>query len=65
MPDRLPDSPYGIICDDHGKQGLSPEEYNAQMNEANSLWRCPITGCISRVYWDDDRYDTAYTKGEV
>lgn len=53
--DRLPESPYGIICEYHGEQGLSKEEYTAQMWQADSLWKCPI--CSATAWWDDDRYE--------
>lgn len=55
MKDKNPDSPYGIICADCGKQGLTEENYDRQMSYPDSLWKCPICGCS--CYWDDERYE--------
>lgn len=62
--DLIPESPYGVVCEDHGPQGLSKDEYNRQMSRPDSLWRCPIRGCTADVYWDDDRYEAHFSQGE-
>jgi hypothetical protein len=53
--DHFPKSKYGVICQHHGKQGLTKEMYNYQMNKANDVWRCPC--CQQPADWDDDRYE--------
>jgi hypothetical protein len=61
--DRQPDSPYGVICRTCGYQGLTKDQYIAQMSDADSLWRCPICGSIAQ--WDDARYEMIHTAPEV
>lgn len=56
MKDCRPDMPYGVICHTHGFQGLTRFEYMRQLDDADSLWKCPICGDASQ--WDDDRYET-------
>lgn len=53
MKDQNPTSIYGVECPDHGKQGLTREEYERQMNKPNLLWTCPI--CKQVAWWDDAR----------
>jgi hypothetical protein len=55
MEDQLPDAPYGIICEEHGKQGLSKESYELQMSMPDRGWICPIGQCYAE--WDDERYE--------
>lgn len=62
--DREPTSPYGVICEEHGKQGLTKDEYNAQMMRPDSLWRCPIRNCPYPVNWDDDRYEASFPQDD-
>lgn len=61
--DKEPDSPYGIICSIHGKQGLTKENYELQMSLPDNLWMCPIQDCeanfLGWVRWDDDRYEAS------
>lgn len=52
---RRPTTAWAVLCDSHGRICLSSEEYDAQMNDANSLWKCPIAGC--RAEWDDDWHE--------
>jgi hypothetical protein len=53
--DKNPKSPYGIICDNCGKQGLTQQNYEKQMWNADALWKCP--NCGDTATWDDDRYE--------
>ena len=53
--DRFPNSPYGVICRDHGKQGLTSREYSEQLSKPN--WICPR--CHDMADWDDDRFQKA------
>ncbi len=50
-------TPYAVLCDDHGQQFLTEEQYDHQMSKPDSLWRCPR--CGEDAYWDDDEYDAA------
>jgi hypothetical protein len=50
-------TPYAVLCDDHGQQFLTEEQYDHQMNRPDSLWRCPR--CEESAHWDDDEYDAA------
>ena len=61
MKDQNPQSPYGVICAVHDKQGLSNEQYKEQMLDPDSTWKCPVGGwTCTRVFWDDERYENAY-----
>ena len=53
--DLFPNTNKGIICPEHGKQGLTEKDYVRQMWDADSLWKCPI--CRRPSQWDDDRYE--------
>lgn len=57
MIDQVPETHRGIICPEHGKQGLTDVDYRKQMARPDSKWRCPIPECEAKVRWDDDRYD--------
>lgn len=54
------EGPWAIICPVHGHVALHKEEYDAQMNNPNALWACPLCGETSQ--WNDDRYDDFYGK---
>jgi hypothetical protein len=54
-------TPWAVICRQHGKQFLTHEEYQYQMNRPDSLWMCPI--CGESAWWDDDNYE-AYENQE-
>lgn len=53
-------TPYAVLCDDHGQQFLTAEEYVYQMSRPDLLWRCPR--CGEFAHWDDDEYDAALDK---
>lgn len=53
--DKIPESVYGVICPDDGKQGLTSEEYMRQLSDADSKWKCP--GCGKTAQFDEDRYE--------
>lgn len=57
--DRNPSSKYGVYCDVHGVQGMSYEEYMRQLAQADSLWKCPVSGCLARAEFDEGRYEAA------
>jgi hypothetical protein len=63
MKDQEPDSPYGVICKEHGKQGLTKKDYNQQMARPDSFWICPV--CRDIANWDDDRYEAAMDAGRA
>ena len=61
---------YAVICPDHGRVFLMPDEYERQMNRPNSLWSCPrwqgepadieagqIGLCGRASEFDDDVYE--------
>ncbi len=48
------ETPYAVVCGEHGKQCLSQEQYNAQMRRPDAFWLCPICGEVSD--WDDIHY---------
>lgn len=50
-------TPYAVLCDDHGQQFLTAEEYDYQMSRPDSLWRCPR--CGESAHWDDDEYEAS------
>lgn len=50
-------SPYVVLCDDHGQQFLTAEEYDYQMSRPDSPWRCPR--CGESAQWDDDEYEAS------
>lgn len=53
--DQNPGARQGIICRDHGHQGISDQEYRRQLDRPDDLWKCPI--CGQAATWDDDRYE--------
>lgn len=57
VPDEHPEARAGIICPEHGHQGLTPAEYKVQLGHAEERWRCPLVACGRVSLWDDDRYD--------
>lgn len=54
--DRLPESKYGIICDNCGPQGMTEEQYDKQMARPSQLWRCPSCG-EAPAWFDDERLE--------
>lgn len=53
--DKHPDAPYGILCRQCGKQGLTRAQYQDQMTRPGEAWACPVCGQLG--IWDDPRYD--------
>lgn len=54
-------TPYAVLCDDHGQQFLTAEQYDHQMSRPNSRWRCPR--CGAPAHWDDDEYEATLDEG--
>lgn len=48
-------TPYAVLCDDHGQQFLTEQEYVHQLNRPSSGWTCPK--CFEMAGWDDDEYE--------
>ena len=48
-------TPFAVICPDHGQVFLTDKEYDAQMDNPDLLWTCPECGKPSQ--WDDDNYE--------
>lgn len=55
--DLNPKSIWGVICFEHGKQGLSGMQYDVQMRRPDATWKCPV--CGNEANWDDERYELA------
>ena len=54
----IDDHAYGIICENHGKVELTREQYVAQMDHPDSLWKCPI--CKFPSDFDEDKYEAVF-----
>lgn len=50
-------TPYRVICPEHGEQYLSYEQYMKQLIQADDTWRCPFPWCNKKAEWDDAWYD--------
>ena len=50
-------TPFAVLCDDHGQQFLTEEQYLRQLNRPDWFWTCPR--CGESAHWDDDEYDVA------
>lgn len=62
---------WAVICPTHGRVYLTKRAYDAQMNNAGAVWRCPkwstpeeikrdpylIGPCGAPCDWDDDNYE--------
>lgn len=53
---------YAVDCPYHGTVELSDAQYDAQMRQPNSFWKCPICGATSQ--WNDDVYE-AYFQSKI
>lgn len=51
---QITPTPYAVHCRLHGLVYLSQAEYDRQMDDPNSLWKCP---CGRLAEWDDDNYE--------
>lgn len=49
------ETPYAVICDEHGKVCLTEDEYSRQLCRPDSFWSCPKCGEFAS--WDDDHYE--------
>lgn len=49
-------SPYAVICDEHGLQFLTEEQYEEQLSRPDDKWHCPLCGWTAE--WDDACYTT-------
>lgn len=50
-------TPWAVLCDDHGQIFLTKEGYTRQMLDPDSLWVCPA--CGKRAHFDDENYEKA------
>lgn len=51
--------PYaGVICRLHGHIDIDKDDYIKQMNDVNTLWKCPI--CKAPAEFDDNRYEVLH-----
>lgn len=52
----MPLIPYaGVICRQHGNVDIDKAEYDRQMSNPNSRWKCPRCGSVSE--FDDERFE--------
>lgn len=58
----LKDTPYQIICHEHGQVMLTETEYNRQMRDPNALWKCPI--CHQTAEFDDSHFENKLEEEE-
>jgi predicted RNA-binding Zn-ribbon protein involved in translation (DUF1610 family) len=49
------DARYCIICPVHDKVQIGRAEYDRQMDDPWSRWKCPLCGVTS--WFDDDTYE--------
>jgi hypothetical protein len=56
IPDQFPSSKYGVVCRDHGEQGMQYGEYMDQLSNADALWKCPVCGLDAE--FDEGRYES-------
>ena len=54
-------TPYAVLCDDHGQQFLTAEQYDHQLSRTDSFWSCPR--CGEFAHWDDDEYEADFDEG--
>lgn len=50
----MPDSPFAVICPDHGQVFLTEDEYIEQLTNADERWYCPL--CFILAEFDDENY---------
>lgn len=56
------ETPYRVWCKKCGPQFLSKTEYQRQMNNVNSRWKCPVCYCPS--VWDDSWFEESELNNE-
>ncbi len=49
------ETPWAVICPNHGEVFLTHEQYMAQMYEVDVMWKCPI--CSEYSEWNDENFD--------
>lgn len=52
-------TPWAVNCRQHGLVYLTEAEYIRQMEDSDSLWKCP--DCHEPAEWDDATYEAAMT----
>ena len=55
MSERRKQTPWAVVCREHGQVFLTDKEYDAQMDDPDALWKCPL--CGRQAEWDDDNYE--------
>jgi hypothetical protein len=53
--EEQPTDHFAVICPIHQRQFLTQRQYDAQMNDPNSKWKCPKCNRVSR--FDDATYE--------
>jgi hypothetical protein len=48
-------TPWAVICREHRQVFLTDAEYDAQMDNPDAVWKCPL--CGHNAEWDDDNYE--------
>lgn len=43
-----------VICDEHGPQFITKEEYDRQISDPWHTWKCP---CRNHAEWDDEYWE--------
>lgn len=58
------ETPYAVVCPDHGQVFLTESEYNRQMGNPDRFWACPHAGprCYP-VAFDDLHYESRLEYG--
>jgi hypothetical protein len=52
---EAPTDHYAVLCPIHGRQFLTQKQYDTQMNDTNSRWKCPK--CTRPAKFDDITYE--------
>ena len=53
--DNMESTPYRVNCQKHGDVSLDQLEYNNQLMDEDSAWKCPL--CGENAEWDVDWYE--------
>lgn len=51
----LIETPWAVICPNHGKEFLTHEQYMDQLCLSDLMWKCPI--CSEYSEWCDENFD--------
>lgn len=57
------ETPWAVICPEHGLTFLNHEQYMDQMYQSDSFWKCPICGNYSE--WSDENYESWIMENEA